>query len=281
VPDGPASQPVTRRACNTWRKEIPNPARSPAVPTSRKVPYAPVTASREAPAPASPIPAPVSPIPALACPTPVIASAAITGIRINAVRSWLHVTEVDGETMSSLAGVRILPVALREAGRVRAYYAVGRLVATKHGVDCRRVEAELRLHVGAALRLWQKRAALPYAPECLTVNLGNRCNLNCGYCFSAHDTRPSSPVLNDTRILTASANLVARHCREKVLPFQLVVHGGGEPTDALGLLRQAMAVTRMAATNAGVGWHSYIATPRGDSTTAYVPGCWRRFCGQY
>jgi len=162
--------------------------------------------------------------------------------------------------MSSPPEGRLDPAVLKAAGGVRAHYAAGRLAVVQPGADGRRAASELRLHAAATLRQWRWRAAQPYAPECLTLNLSNRCNLACRYCFSAHDGRNNSPVLRDPAILAAAAALVAGHCREKGLPFQLVVHGGGEPTLHWEEMEQAVAVTRAAAGAAGIGWRSYIAT---------------------
>jgi coproporphyrinogen III oxidase-like Fe-S oxidoreductase/sulfatase maturation enzyme AslB (radical SAM superfamily) len=162
--------------------------------------------------------------------------------------------------MTAFTDLRLTPTTLRAAGPARVHYAMGHLAISQSPAERERVDGELRIHAAAALRAWRKRAAQPYAPECLTVNLGNQCNLRCSYCFSAVEGLAGPPVPADPRILSAAAALVAGHCREKGLPFQLVVHGGGEPTVHWSELERAVAVTRAAAVGSGIGWRAYIAT---------------------
>ncbi|MDR2549544.1 MAG: radical SAM protein [Desulfobulbus sp.] len=113
----------------------------------------------------------------------------------------------------------------------------------------------------AAREQWREA---PYRPECLTVYLGNRCNLGCGYCFAAparHKTAADwSGRRLDPAIFAAAAHLVGRHCAEKNRPFQLGCHGGGEPTVHWDLLLLLVRISREIAAQHAVPWQGYIAT---------------------
>ncbi len=124
---------------------------------------------------------------------------------------------------------------------------------------------------------WERLSTAEYRPTCLTVYLSNTCDMACSYCYAAKkdgsriraqsthrgvaaspDTS-SPPVLNDDRLLPA-ARLVAKCCRERGQPFQLVLHGGGEPTLHWDLLQRVADKTRLVAEQFDVPWTSYMAT---------------------
>ncbi len=117
----------------------------------------------------------------------------------------------------------------------------------------------------AARTLWLEEE---FEPHCLTVYLSNRCNLNCPYCFAAtglpKDHRAATDTdsfsLIDTKCFSAAARLVAENCRHKQLPFQLVLHGGGEPTLHWSLLLKLVRSSKAIAAEHGVQWTGYIAT---------------------
>ena len=109
----------------------------------------------------------------------------------------------------------------------------------------------------AALREWESAGQAPFAPECLTLNLTDKCNLTCSYCYSQAG-RGSATI--SPAALEAAARLVARHCADSGKPFHLVLHGGGEPTLAWDLLRHATAYTKALAAGQNLEWFGYIAT---------------------
>lgn len=105
-----------------------------------------------------------------------------------------------------------------------------------------------------------------FKPECLSVYLSNSCNLQCSYCFA--DTGRNRafqvkgfrlPVINEDAF-SAGALLVADNCRQKDLPFQLVLHGGGEPTIHWDLLYNLVNISRICAAEHDIDWQGYIAT---------------------
>jgi coproporphyrinogen III oxidase-like Fe-S oxidoreductase/sulfatase maturation enzyme AslB (radical SAM superfamily) len=106
----------------------------------------------------------------------------------------------------------------------------------------------------------------PFAPECLTIYLSSRCNLNCSYCYAAHSRsqlraagRVGLPVL-DPRWVEQAACQVAKNCLRKKKPFWLVIHGGGEPTLNWERLQEIVAITRHTARQLDLSWSGGIAT---------------------
>jgi coproporphyrinogen III oxidase-like Fe-S oxidoreductase/pyruvate-formate lyase-activating enzyme len=144
-----------------------------------------------------------------------------------------------------------LPVFRLDRGGARVCYAPGHFT-TAPSVELLRYAAEARA-------AWQRLAEAPFAPECLTLYLNNRCNLACGYCFAAADRDQDSGRI-DERAALGAARLVARSCAEKNTPFHLVLHGGGEPTLEWDSVVRLVEGTRGIATEAGVGWFGFLAT---------------------
>jgi oxygen-independent coproporphyrinogen-3 oxidase len=119
---------------------------------------------------------------------------------------------------------------------------------------------------GDRLARWRRHLGRPFAPECLTVVLTDRCPLACPYCFSAGARRAERGAAAGRagpgrRAIAAAARLVARSCRARGLErFQLVAHGGGEPTVAWRGLQELVRATRAEARRHGLDWSGYVAT---------------------
>lgn len=109
------------------------------------------------------------------------------------------------------------------------------------------------------VKRWEQLASDPFRPICLMVNLTERCQLKCQYCFAEDNERNRRTDL-DMPTALAAARLVIANCSERNLPFQLVVTGGGEPTLAQELLQEVVAQTKSLCQSKGVAWRSYIAT---------------------
>jgi len=126
------------------------------------------------------------------------------------------------------------------------------------------VAAQIRRCAEQARAAWHRLVDQPFAPECLTLYLSNRCNLACAYCYAADPPAQSSrragrPVLAERPVLAAT-RLVAWHCARKHKPLRVVLHGGGEPTLEWPLVQRLVQITRHVANEAGVPWWGYIAT---------------------
>jgi sulfatase maturation enzyme AslB (radical SAM superfamily) len=166
-----------------------------------------------------------------------------------------------------------LPVFTREAGDSQLYYAPGfvlRVLQEKRSA----VEAEiagakplsspveeLLRRATAAKARWNARFTQPYEPVCLTLYLDNRCNLACTYCYS--DPAGPAPASTDPLRLETigkAAEMVAQACSRRGLPLTLVLHGGGEPTFDLRLLKNALGVVDRTAERYQVATYKYLAT---------------------
>ncbi|MCX6615018.1 MAG: radical SAM protein [Acidobacteria bacterium] len=127
-----------------------------------------------------------------------------------------------------------------------------------------RLAAELRRYAERAIGTWSRRLEAPFAPECLTVYLSNQCNLACPYCFSSvarqAGARGGHPAIIEEAMVHSTARLVARCCAEKMGPFHLVLHGGGEPTIHWDMVVRIVNATRAIADEAGVDWFGVIVT---------------------
>lgn len=106
---------------------------------------------------------------------------------------------------------------------------------------------------------WQAQVAEPFAPECLTVYLSNRCQSACTYCYAAQVAPRGGPII-DRGAVRAAAELVARHCAQRGRPFHLVLHGGGEPTLHDDRVRELRELTVEVAHRHGLVWRGYLAT---------------------
>lgn len=120
----------------------------------------------------------------------------------------------------------------------------------------------------ATVQDWAALARAPFMPVCLTLNLTNRCLLNCSYCFAKflpdRNRRQEQP---DSSAILAAARLVIESCQTRKKPFQIVFSGGGEPTLAWDSLQAVVRKTRALAESRGIEWKSYIATNGCTSAT--------------
>lgn len=118
---------------------------------------------------------------------------------------------------------------------------------------------------------WNDLHNAPFAPVCLTIYLSDTCKLNCVYCYARPSSR--SRVQLSLSSIRRAATIVAENCRSAGLPMTLVFHGGGEPTDDMGNLSQALKTVEEVAQTYHVEMLRYIATngmlePEGASWVA-------------
>ncbi len=107
---------------------------------------------------------------------------------------------------------------------------------------------------------WKMQCEMTFAPECLTVHLGDACNLACSYCFTMPRTKPLLPLAVDEAAVRAAARLVAETCAREQKPFTLILTGGGEPALHWKELVHTVDITRAAAREHNIQWFGYIAT---------------------
>jgi uncharacterized protein len=141
------------------------------------------------------------------------------------------------------------------AGVVRHF---GEKAAGGRGSPWRREADALERAARRAARRYEALLRTEYSPVCLTAILTTECRMACRYCFATPSGR-GGDVLAE-RTFRLAARQVAANCRRRGKDFVLVLHGGGEPTIHMDLVRRFHAIARMSARDAGAGFFSYIAT---------------------
>ena len=79
---------------------------------------------------------------------------------------------------------------------------------------------------------WEIRKQLPFSPECLTIHVGNDCNLNCTYCYSKSNKAGNKalkgfPSADSIRTVFMAMTEDVKSVRTGLT---VVFHGSGEPT---------------------------------------------------
>ncbi|MEZ5397869.1 MAG: hypothetical protein R2724_34590 [Bryobacterales bacterium] len=134
---------------------------------------------------------------------------------------------------------------------------------------------ELQERAQLSAETWGQLSQGAFEPECLTIYLSNRCNLQCSYCYAAQNgkrdlisiqkrvpgegSNEAFPVINE-EVVGAAANVVAANCVNKGKPFTLVLHGGGEPTLHWATIQRLASITKRIARSRNIKWWSYLAT---------------------
>jgi uncharacterized protein len=117
----------------------------------------------------------------------------------------------------------------------------------------------LRQSAESAVAAASRQTGQEYRPLCLTLYLTQACNLACTYCYAG-----AGPSAAPLRLLPAeidaAAAMVAANCAAAGRPLTVVCHGGGEPTRDAALLREALAIARLRAQEAGCALFTYVAT---------------------
>lgn len=121
--------------------------------------------------------------------------------------------------------------------------------------------ADLLRTAAAVQNDWRQLHTEPFRPLCLNVQFPYSCNLACAYCY----TRPAFAATDaqarlNRDAVAAAAERIAGHCAVQKHPFQLVIQGLGEPTQAWDDLQWCVAASRAAAAAAGVAWVGHLAT---------------------
>jgi sulfatase maturation enzyme AslB (radical SAM superfamily) len=170
-----------------------------------------------------------------------------------------------------------LPIFRREDGETVLFYTPGYLVRASSS-EGDRVERDITQqdsttaelftliqYAQRARQAWINYHHRLFEPVCLTLYPENRCNLHCPYCYAApapyqSHTAGAARTLLDREAVRAAAGLVAANCRERDLPFTLVMHGGGEPTLSKSTLQALLRMVEAVADQEEIGLFKYIAT---------------------
>jgi radical SAM protein with 4Fe4S-binding SPASM domain len=117
-----------------------------------------------------------------------------------------------------------------------------------------------------------------FEPECLTIALGNECNLRCAYCYGRPSDAPRARCDRGTFLaaIESAAQLVARACVRKGRPLTFGFQGYGEPLLDRGLLAQADDKVRSVAAQSGLTTFSFV-TSNGTADRACTRWAAERF----
>ncbi len=144
-------------------------------------------------------------------------------------------------TISQFIRMGDLPVFTRKFGRFMHYYSPGYLAVVersdKETFDQMIVTKEPKGQVSRSLLEHARTASKyqcqvldkEYKPTCLTIYMGNRCNLACCYCYSFPTTIDQAIKPVTTAALHQAARIVAENSSSLQKPLTVVFHGGGEP----------------------------------------------------
>jgi sulfatase maturation enzyme AslB (radical SAM superfamily) len=82
-----------------------------------------------------------------------------------------------------------------------------------------------------ALNTWNAKFLEPFSPECLTLHVGNACNLDCSYCYTKNKRTQNDRITGFPEIETIKIVLERIFNSEYpyAKPFTIVYHGSGEP----------------------------------------------------
>jgi uncharacterized protein len=84
---------------------------------------------------------------------------------------------------------------------------------------------------------------LQYEPQSVVLLMTNRCNLRCSYCYAAAGEKPQEDM--PLNLAIQAVDIAASNARKAQMPsFDLVFHGGGEPTQHWNVMTQTIQYAR-------------------------------------
>jgi len=96
-------------------------------------------------------------------------------------------------------------------------------------------------------------------PTCVTLFLTTACNLRCTYCYASAGDRPAKFM--SLEVAKRGIDFVAANALKKNVPtFEIVYHGGGEPTVNWRVLTGSLEYARQQASTLGLGVYASGAT---------------------
>lgn len=151
-----------------------------------------------------------------------------------------------------------LPIFAFEQDGLSCLYTPGYLVASCNPEPQQTDFFILQLEKAAreALEKWQ-RISTPRPPVCLTLYPTLRCSLGCRYCYAGE--HPEDDRIISEGYLRKQAAEVLKNCAEQGETFNIVFHGGGEPT-LFPRWKEYLMILRQMAAERNVPSYAYIAT---------------------
>jgi sulfatase maturation enzyme AslB (radical SAM superfamily) len=108
----------------------------------------------------------------------------------------------------------------------------------------------------------ERKKLEPFLAECLTIHVGDECNLNCSYCYSKKQIRVSKNLSGfpDLKAVEKVFNHIAGELSESQGKITVAYHGAGEPTFHWQQLRETVERIKSMAASSGIQVFNYIAT---------------------
>lgn len=77
---------------------------------------------------------------------------------------------------------------------------------------------------------WESIKDEQFAPECLTIHVGNECNLNCEYCYSKQNSNDNLKGFPSIETIQLALEYILKNNTRKSDKITIVYHGSGEPS---------------------------------------------------
>jgi len=107
-----------------------------------------------------------------------------------------------------------------------------------------------------SVKNWNTLFQSQFTPECLTIYPGNACNLNCKYCY----VNEKNDKTIDKEFVRTAIEYMVKSCARERKTFNIVFHGGGEPTFNFTLLQDLYKMAFQITSKHKVSIYSYLAT---------------------
>ena len=150
----------------------------------------------------------------------------------------------------------VMPVSREQIQQLHAIWAGNSLSGDHQLLD---MAQELTVAAASVEESWRRLFREDFAPVCLNILLPYSCSLSCGYCYARPGPADEPDALNRPAV-TAAARLVFANCARFGAPFQVDIHGEGEPTRCWDDLRWCVEMTQAKARDAQVAWASHLTT---------------------
>ena len=111
-------------------------------------------------------------------------------------------------------------------------------------------------------RKWELQKRTPFNPECLTIHVGNECNLNCAYCYAAIDKTGNRKITGFPRFdpLASALEFLTERVSSNSKRLTVAYHGSGEPALHWDRLTAACSYIERITGQKEIELFSYIAT---------------------